>query len=92
MGIKGRFSFFKNNTKTLPNRYLISAEVSSENTLTLCHYSLDNYDHVLEILKSSGTDTYKYTFSFDKYKYEGCWSFIGIQIIKTDEYQIIFSK
>ena len=71
---------------------MISAEVSSENTLTLCHYSLDNYDHVIEILKSSGTDTYKYTFSFDKYMYEGYWNFFGIQKYKIDEYQIFFVR
>ena len=94
LGIKGRFNFFTNTTKTIPNRYLLSAEVSSENTLTMCHYSLDNYDHVIEILKSSGTDTYKYTFSFDKYLYEGYWNFFGIQKFKdkADEYQIIFVR
>ena len=92
LGIKGRFNFFTNTTKTIPNRYMLSAEVSSENTLTMCHYSLDNYDHVIEILKSSGTDTYKYTFSFDKYLYEGYWNFFGIQIYKADEYQIIFVR
>ncbi|KAM3129918.1 hypothetical protein pb186bvf_018027 [Paramecium bursaria] len=83
-----RFGNSTNYFYATQNEYLLSFELSSENTLSLWHIQTDKFDHIVNILQTDGMKSY--VFTPDLQEYEGRWNFFGIQVINENQYQIIF--